>query len=83
MNNEISLWSEYLTHALTFNTLNIQPNTLKKEWTIGPLIYVYPFIINYFIDAPEEHKLKMLPHLLKYVVLPHGFTLLSKLVYTN
>ena len=38
MNNEISLWTEYLTHELTFNTLVIQPNTLKKEWTVGPLI---------------------------------------------
>ena len=83
MNNEISLWTEYLTHELTFNTLNIQPNSLKKEWTVGPLIQVYPMIMNFFLEAPEEDKIKMLPHVLKYVVLPHGFTLLSKLVFTN
>ena len=39
--------------------------------------------MNYFLEAVEEDKIKMLPHVLKYVVLPHGFTLLSKLVYTN
>ena len=40
-------------------------------------------IMNYFLEAHEEDKIKMLPHVLKYVVLPYGFTLLSKLVYTN
>ncbi len=44
---------------------------------------VYPLIINYFLAAEEEEKIKLLPHILKYVVLPHGFTILSKLVYTN
>ena len=72
-----------MTHELTSNTLIIQPNDLKKEWTVGPLIMVYPLIINYFLAAEEEEKIKLLPHILKYVVLPHGFTILSKLVYTN
>ena len=72
-----------MTHELTSNTLAIQPNDLKKEWTVGPLIMVYPLIINYFLGAEEEEKIKLLPHILKYVVLPHGFTILSKLVYTN
>ena len=72
-----------MTHELTSNTLIIQPNDLKKEWTVGPLIMVYPLIINYFLAAEEEEKIKLLPHILIYVVLPHGFTILSKLVYTN
>ena len=83
MNDEISLWTEQLTHELTDNCLVIQPNDLKKEWTVGPLIMVYPFIINYFLAANEEEKIKLMPHIVKYVVLPYGFTILSKLVYTN
>jgi hypothetical protein len=44
---------------------------------------VYAFILNNYLEANEEEKIKLMPHLVKYVVLPYGFTILSKLVYTN
>jgi hypothetical protein len=56
---------------------------LKKEWIVGPLIMVYAFILNNYLEANEEEKIKLMPHLVKYVVLPYGFTILSKLVFTN
>lgn len=31
--------------------------------------------------ATEEEKIKLLPHILNYVILPYGFTFLSKLVF--
>ena len=57
MDEELSLWSEYLTHELSDNTLALQPNELKKEWTIGPLILVYPLILNYFLSANDDEKI--------------------------
>ena len=33
--------------------------------------------------AKEEEKIKLLPHILNYVILPYGFTFLQKLVFNT
>jgi len=50
---------------------------------IGPLVLVYQLILNNFYSVSEQEKIKMLPHLLNYVVLPYGYTFLSKLIFSN
>jgi len=56
---------------------------VQKEWIKGPINKLYQFIVNHFHEVNEETKIKILPHLSEYVILPDGFNLLSKLVFAN
>ena len=77
------MWDEELIHELSDSLSDIQPNSLRKEWMVGPLVLVYQLILNNFYSANEQEKIKMLPHLLNYIVLPYGYTFLSKLIFSN
>ena len=82
-NNEINLWNEEFIHEMSNSLSDIQPNNLRKQWIKGPLVLVYQLILNNFYSVSEQEKIKMLPHLLNYVVLPYGYTFLSKLIFSN